>query len=438
MKTKRNLIIAASICSLVTASFIFTNLQAKNPAPSEAEKKIEALSKLTRTMSIIEQYYVDDVNYTDLVDKSIAGLLTNLDAHSSFLDEKGYKELKEQTNGEFGGLGFTITQKDGAISVVAPIEGSPADKAGIKTDDIILRINNESTLGMTLNEAVSKMRGEPKTKATLTIYRKGDAKPFDVNLKRDIIKVDSVYAKLIKNENLLYLRVTNFDKNVVDEASKAIKKHSDAKGIILDLRTNPGGILNQAVGLVNLFVDKGVIVSQKGKIESENVEFKANPSKKITNAPLVVLVNGGSASASEIVSGALQDFKRAVIIGEKTFGKGSVQLILPMDEKGKEGLRLTIAKYYLPSGRTIQAVGVSPDIEVFPGKVSKEENHGFEIKESDLKKHLQAELDKIGHQEKKKDNKEDKNIITKEQIDNDIQLKTAIDAIKILNITKGE
>lgn len=428
----------ASLCSLLTASFIFTHLQAKNTPSSEAEKKIEALSKLTKTMSIIEQYYVDDVNYTDLVDKSIAGLLTNLDAHSSFLDEKGFKELKEQTNGEFGGLGFTITQKDGAITVVAPIEGSPADKAGIKTDDIILRINNESTLGMTLNEAVSKMRGEPKTKVSLTIYRKGENKPFDVNLRRDIIKVDSVYTKTIEDENLLYIRVTNFDKNVVDEVSKAIKKYPKVKGIILDLRTNPGGVLNQAVGLVNLFVDNGIIVSQKGKIENENVEFKANPSKKISNAPLVVLVNGGSASASEIVSGALQDFKRAIIVGEKTFGKGSVQLILPMDEKGKEGLRLTIAKYYLPSGRTIQAVGVTPDIEVFPGKVSKDENNGFEIKEADLKKHLQAELDKIGHNDKKEDKKEDKNIINKEQINNDIQLKTAIDTIKILNITKGE
>lgn len=438
MKTKRNLIIAASLCGLLTASFIFTHLQAKNTPSSEAEKKIEALSKLTKTMSIIEQYYVDDINYTDLVDKSIAGLLTNLDAHSSFLDEKGFKELKEQTNGEFGGLGFTITQKDGAITVVAPIEGSPADKAGIKTDDIILRINNESTLGMTLNEAVSKMRGEPKTKVSLTIYRKGENRPFDVNLRRDIIKVDSVYTKIIEGENLLYIRITNFDKNVVDETSKAIKKHPKIKGIVLDLRTNPGGVLNQAVGLVNLFVDNGVIVSQKGKIENENVEFKANPSKKISNAPLVVLVNGGSASASEIVSGALQDFKRAIIIGEKTFGKGSVQLILPMDEKGKEGLRLTIAKYYLPSGRTIQAVGVTPDIEVFPGKVSKDEHNGFEIKEVDLKKHLQAELDKIGHNDGKKDIKENKNIINKEQINNDIQLKTAIDAIKILNITKGE
>ncbi len=220
--------------------------------------------------------------------------------------------------------------------------------------------------------------------------------------------------------------------------SKELKKHPNVKGVILDLRNNPGGLLNQATGLVNLFVDKGVIVSQKGRVTSENQEYTANPKNKISDSSLVVLVNGGSASASEIVSGALQDLKRAIIVGENTFGKGSVQQIIPINET--EALRLTIARYYLPSGRTIQAVGVKPDIEVFPGKVNTQED-GFNIKESDLKQHLESELEKLDKNEKKEDKKEqknDKNIITQKQINDDAQLKSAIDTIKILNIKQGQ
>ncbi|TKX32151.1 S41 family peptidase [Campylobacter estrildidarum] len=432
LKTKRFLsILAGFISSLVFCIFLVGNLQAKADDNKKIEQRLQALDKLTKTLAIVEQYYVDDENISDLVDKSLSGLLSNLDAHSSFLNEKDFNDMKIQTNGEFGGLGITVGMKDGALTVVAPMEGTPADKAGIKSGDIILKINNEATLGMNLNDAVDKMRGKPKTQITLTIFRKGTTKPFDVVLMRDIIKVESVYAKLIKKENMLYLRVTNFDKNVVDSVSKELKKYPNVKGVVLDLRNNPGGLLNQAIGLVNLFVDKGVIVSQKGRIASENQEFKAEAKNKISNAPLVVLVNGGSASASEIVSGALQDLKRAVIIGENTFGKGSVQQIIPISKT--EALRLTIARYYLPSGRTIQAVGVKPDIEVFPGKVNTQDD-GFSLKESDLKQHLESELEKTKNK-KIEDNKEDdKNVITEKQINDDAQLKSAIDAIKILNI----
>ena len=392
--------------------------------------RLAALAKYTRVVGTIEKYYVDDINISTIVNKSIDGLMSNLDAHSSFLDKKGFKSLKIQTDGEFGGLGITVGMRKGALTIISPIEGTPADKAGVKAGDIILKIDNLSTLNMTIDEAVSHMRGKPKTKIVLTIVRKTETKPIKIHITRDIIKIDSVYTKMIKKDNILYLRVTSFDKKVVKKAKEALLKHKNIKGIILDLRNNPGGLLNQAVGLVDLFVDNGIIVSQKGRDKAEDTKYDASPANTITKVPMSVLVNGGSASASEIVSGSLQDHKRAVIIGEKTFGKGSVQVILPINDT--EALRLTIARYYLPSGRTIQAVGVIPDVEVAAGVVPHEVNE-FLIKEKELKKHLKGELNKIS-KKKVKIEKVDKNIITKEDVLKDIQLKTAIDAIKILSI----
>ena len=433
---------------LAITTFFSSTLLAES---TEGEKsRLASLAKFTRVLATIEKYYVDDIKIDDIVKKSIEGLLTNLDAHSAYLDEKHYKDLKIQTEGEFGGLGITVGQRDGALTVIAPMEGTPADKAGVKASDIILKINKQSTLNMTIDEAVNLMRGKPGTSIELTLVREGENKPIVIPIVRDIIKIESVYTKMVEQENILYVRVVNFDKNIVGEVQEAITKYKNAKGIILDLRNNPGGLLNQAVGLVDLFVDEGVIVSQKGRVESENAEYKATKSGTGTKLPLVVLVNGGSASASEIVSGALQDHKRAIIIGEKTFGKGSVQAVLPVVDN--EAIRLTIARYYLPSGRTIQAEGVTPDLIVYPGDVPHKSNEQS-IKEKDLKKHLEGELKKVDDNKTdiketkeaketktkvktKETQKSDKETITQESLFKDLQLKSAVDTIKVLSIKK--
>ncbi len=437
MKNKQLITLGFASVAVALALLFSTNLfaaTAKKEQNKEASR-LEALAKFTKVLSIVEQYNVDNVTIEELMDKALEGMMSNLDAHSNYLSQKDYKDLKVQTNGEFGGLGITVGVKDGALTVIAPIEGTPADKAGIKAGDIILKINEKSTLSMTIDEAVSIMRGKVGTKIELTIVREGETKPLTISITRAIITIESVYAKTI-GDNIQYIRVTSFDKKVVSDVSKAIKqKKATTKGIVLDLRNNPGGLLDQAVGLVDIFVDKGDIVSQKGKNKADDEVYSAKASNTLTDIPLVVLVNGGSASASEIVSGALQDHKRAVVVGQNTFGKGSVQVVLPITEE--EAIKLTVARYYLPSGRTIQAVGVKPDIEVFPGEVKTNKNE-FALKEADLKKHLEEELQKVdGTKEEKEEKVDSKHVISNETLNKDIQLKVATDIIKALIITKG-
>ena len=457
MIKKSKKVILAGIATTLVGAYLFGSFaQAKDNTekkfvPSTAKEKLEAYIKFTQILNVIESQYVDDINTTDLVDKALKGLMTNLDAHSTFMDTKSYKDLSVQTKGEFGGLGISIGMKDGALTVIAPIDGTPAFRAGVKAGDIILKINDEATIGMNIDDSVKLMRGKPKTSLVLTIIRKKEPKPLKIKIVRDIIKIQSVYAKTIEDK-VLYIHVTSFDQKVVVGVSEAIKEHNNTQGIILDLRNNPGGLLDQAIGLVDLFVEEGVIVSQKGKLKSENLNYPATKENSDTTTPVVVLVNGGSASASEIVSGALQDFNRSIVVGEKTFGKGSVQVVMPIGEA--EALKLTVARYYLPSGRTIQAVGVTPDIIVHLGKIEFTEDPIL-LKESDLKKHLEGELAKIDIEVKKVDKKDgkkiksmdtnsseennetkvDDTIITEEQLYKDAQLKSAVDILKALIIT---
>ncbi|PAF48527.1 peptidase S41 [Helicobacter sp. 12S02634-8] len=436
--------VSGVLASFLGVSLVLNGLYAKDEAKDNSvasqQQRIEAYNKLTKVINTIEAYYVDNVGINEIVDKAIEGLLSNLDAHSAYLTEKKFKELKVQTDGEFGGLGITVGMKDGVLTIIAPLDDTPASKAGLKAGDVILKINGESTLNMTIDDAVNIMRGKPKTSLKLTIVRKNENKPLDFDIMRDIIRVKSVHARKIDGSKYLYIRVNSFDKNVTESVVSELKKAGAIEGIVLDLRNNPGGLLNQAVELSDLFIKNGVIVSQKGKIKEENIEYKADGKAPYPTLPIVVLVNGGTASASEIVSGALQDNDRALIVGEDTFGKGSVQVVLPIDKT--EAIKLTTAKYYLPSGRTIQAVGIKPDIIVHPGAVPQNES-SFEIKEADLRNHLENELEKTDTASNKKDTKksetkkdQEQKSLTQQDINRDIQLKTAIDVLKAWNIIK--
>ena len=377
--------------------------------PSQPQSiPVEDIRSLSEVFGKIKDNYVEEVGDKELLENAIRGMLSGLDPHSTYLDRDAFKELRVGTTGEFGGLGIVVGMEDGFVKVISPIDDTPAQRAGIKAGDLIIRLDGKTVKGMSLDDAVKIMRGRPGTSIELLVVRSGEDKPLTFNVTRDKIRVQSVKSKTLE-EGFGYVRVTQFQERSSSDLKKQISKlkkenKGNLKGIVLDLRNNPGGLLDAAVEISDIFLTKGTIVSVKGRDEESKVVHNANPDDMLSGAPVVVLVNGGSASASEIVSGALQDHKRAVIMGTKTFGKGSVQTVVPLGNN--TAIKLTTARYYTPSGRSIQAVGIEPDIEIQNLTVSaKKDEHVGQVKEADLKGHLEngdeEETDEKGNKKKK-------------------------------------
>jgi carboxyl-terminal processing protease len=358
------------------------------------ELPVQELRNFTEILERIKREYVEPVDDEKLLRSAVRGMLSGLDPHSSYLDSDEYQEMQINTSGRFGGLGIEVQMEDGFVKVVAPIDDTPAAKAGLMPGDLIIRLDDRPVKGMTLNEAVDIMRGEPGTDIELTILREGRDAPFTVTITRAVINVNSVKSRMLE-PGYGYLRVTQFRSEAADDLRahlEELKEKADdgLKGVILDLRNNPGGLLTAAIEVADLFLDEGMVVYTQGRAQEDRQEFHATPGDMLRGAPLVVLVNGGSASASEIVAGALQDNGRAVVVGSETFGKGSVQTILPLPNG--DALKLTTARYYTPNGRSIQADGIHPDIYLQPVEVSAVGQDAFKgIREADLAGRLPPE-----------------------------------------------
>jgi len=348
---------------LSTLTIILLNVSGKAYAQN-IDKLYEKIDLFSEVLETIQNEYVEDIDQAEAMDSAINGLLQSLDPYSAYMNPEIFEESQSETSGEFGGLGIEVSMEAGVVKVIAPIDDTPASRAGIKAGDYIVKINAEQVQGKTLMEAVNLMRGPVGSSIEITVRRKGLKKAKIFQITREIIEIQSVISKLVDNK-VGYLRLRAFNQNSSDQLKKEIseiEKNKKLVGYILDLRNNPGGLLNQAIEISDLFLNDGEIVSTKGRKSRENRKFFAKDGDKIKGKPLIVLINNGSASASEIVAGALQDQKRAILLGESTYGKGSVQSIIPLKNKG--ALRLTISKYYLPSGKSISEVGVLPDIKI--------------------------------------------------------------------------
>ncbi len=389
--TRHGLALVLSFLTGVSLTAVHT-VWAEKEAPPENKLPLDELRTFTGVLDAVKQDYVEPVKDKDLLENAIRGMLSNLDPHSAYLDAEAFQDLQIGTSGEFGGLGIEVGQEDGFLKVIAPIDDTPAQRAGIRSGDLIIRLDDTSVKGMSLADAIQRMRGQPNTPITLTIVREGVRKQLKFKLIREVIQVKSVKSHLL-DPGFGYVRITQFQAKTTQNLEQALqeleqKNKSPLRGVVLDLRNNPGGVLNGAVDVVDDFLEAGVIVQTKGRGNGSDQSFKATPGDLLKGAPLVVLVNGGSASASEIVAGALQDHHRAIILGERTFGKGSVQTILPLGNG--TAVKLTTARYYTPNGRSIQAEGIEPDIKVKPLKIAASDSNTDtdSIKEADLTGHL--------------------------------------------------
>ena len=413
--------------------------QAKNGS-EDKNRVYEQLNLFGEVFDRIRSGYVEDVNSSDLISAAIRGMLTSLDPHSGYMPPESFQDMQVDTRGAFGGLGIEVTQEDGFVKVVSPMDGTPASEAGIQSGDFITHVDGEAILGLTLSEAVDKMRGPVGSEVSLTIVRNLDEEPFDVVIIRDVIKLTA--ARVRVEDDVIIVRVTTFNEQTTPNIKKGIKEKIDelsgkdnVSGFIIDLRNNPGGLLSEAISVSDMFLNQGEIVSTRGRNNGQSKRYSASKGDLAENKPIIVLINGGSASASEIVAGALQDHKRAVILGTKSFGKGSVQSVIPLGENG--AMRLTTARYYTPSGRSIQALGVVPDIivEQLPrlNKEKEEDEPSTRITEADLRGALSN--DRLSDEEKELLAKE-KDIQSKkaQRRQTDYQLSFALDVISGLNI----
>ena len=412
------------------------------PKEALAPLPLNELRSFTEVFSRIKSDYVEPVEDKKLLEDAVQGMLAGLDPHSAYLDADSFKDMRVETEGQFGGLGIEVTMENGFVKVVSPIEDTPAARAGVKPGDLIIRLDDKAVKGLTLTEAVRFMRGKPGSDITLTIVREGATKPLKITLTRAVIKIQSVKSRMLES-GFGYVRVTQFQAGTDKGLAEALKKletenKGTLRGMILDLRNNPGGVLNSAVGVSDAFLDKGLIVYTEGRVADSKMKLSATPGDLLNGAPMVVLINGGSASASEIVAGALQDHKRAVIMGTKSFGKGSVQTIIPVSNGA--ALKITTARYYTPSGRSIQASGIVPDIVTEEARITKSEA-ADRLREADLARHLENgdEIAKPKEEPKKEDKKDGKKKDeTGKPAVEDYQLQEALNLLKGISFFKAQ
>ena len=425
LKIKKNTVIFFLLVFAVASTGILVGRLSVTSVSAEGEG-YEDLKTFTEVLSMVKRHYVEDVKSKDLVHGAIKGMLNSLDPHSSFMTQEGYKEMQVETKGEFGGIGIQIGIKDNILTVIAPIEDTPAYKAGIQAGDKILKINTVSTRDMTLQDAVSKMRGAPKTTVTISIMREGWKEIKDFTLTREIIKVKSVKSKVL-DSSIGYVKLNQFQEQTSADLAAALKKLNEEKitSLVLDLRNDPGGLLNSAIDVTSQFLPKGKLVVYTKTRSGDKQEYFTDDNDHFT-LPMIVLVNQGSASASEIVAGALKDWNRAVILGTVTFGKGSVQTVIPLSDGS--GLRLTTAKYYTPKGKSIQGTGITPDIIVKLEAKNGAKEHPV-VREKDLERHLKNE-----QSDTKQEEKETAPVEVDEK--DDIQLQRAIDILKTWDVFK--